>query len=217
MSTFKNVLLTAVVALIVAAGVSYAVAPAVASQTLGASAANVQQVIWQFTKGVMLEGSTKTGSGSSAVFTASGTLGKGQYIDYWTNKTGRTVLVDYGDVVQTGGYASSTMRVSILATTTTSAINPYVAPKVSTSTMSNFLIDNARLATSTPPNFAINADVGGGTNATGTIAVPDGTSIVVLLQQGDYEPGCTGSVCEPATSTNRGFNLNWFIQGHYVP
>lgn len=221
----KNILVTVIVAAVVAAGIAYVVAPQAVSSTLGTSASNVQQTLWQFTKGMIEEPASRTGKGPSAVFTQSGTLLAGQNIDYWTNKTGRTVLIDYGDVIQTlaagmtssTGYASSTMRISMFATTTLSNINPYIAPKVSTSTMSNFLIDNARMATGTPPNYIWNADVNGGTNATGTIAVPDGSSVVIFLQQGDYEPGCTGSVCEPATSTNRGFNLNWFLSGHYVP
>lgn len=215
---FKNILTTVIVAAVVAAGIAWFVAPNAVSQGLGTSADNVQQVIWQFTKGVMLEGASKTGKNSSAVFTASGTLAPGQNIDYWTNKTGRTVLFDYADVVQTGtGYASSTMRISVFATSTVSGINPYVAPKVSTSSLSNFLIDNVRMGTSSPSNYVWNADVNGGTNATGTIAVPDGSSLVLFLQQGDYQANCTGSICEPATSTNRGFNLNWFAEGHYVP
>lgn len=234
----KNILVTVIVAAIVAGGFTYALAPQLvseamqqassatqqASDSLGASAANVQQVFWQFTKGVMIEGPTRTGVGSSAIFTASGVLGTSQNIDYWTNKTGRTVLIEGTDVIQqagTGGsskgYASSTMRISVFATTTISNINPYVSPKVSSSTMSNFLIDNVRVATSSPVNYVWNGDIGGGTNATGTIAVPDGSSVVIFLQQGDYQANCTGSVCEAATSTNRGFNLGWFLSGHYVP
>lgn len=218
---FKNILTTVVVAALVAAGIALIVTPSVvvqATQTLGASADNVQQTLWQFTKGVILEPATHTGTGPSMVFTRSGSIVKGTNYDVFKNSTGRTVILDYADLVQTGGYASSTMRISIFATTTVpTSINPYVAPKVSTSSMSNFLIDNARIATSSAPNYLWNSDVGGGTNATGTIAVPDGSSVVIFLQQGDYEPGCTGSVCEPATSTNRGFNLNWFVEGHYVP
>lgn len=219
MKTISNIFLTVVVAAMVSAGVAYVVAPQVTSQALGTSINNVQQVLWAFTKGVSLEPASHTTTGPSAVFTRSGSIPAGQNQAYWTNDLGRTAYIDYGeaDII---GLASSSMRISAFATTTTSvaASMSYTAPIATTSLnlgASTLLIDNVQIPTSTP-YFMVNTDINAGSQASGTVAVLPGATVMFLLRQ-DRATVCTGSLCETSTSTNRGFNVNWFISGHYIP
>lgn len=218
MSTLKSLVLTVVVAVVVAAGVSYVVAPSVTSSTLGGSINNVQSVIWQFSKGVSLDSSDSNGGGGSVLVTKSGTIGTGQNQGVWTNKTGRTVYVDYADVITTGA-ASSSFKITALATTTSSiaASMWLTAPTSATAATTTTLIGDAILATSSPAGYIINSDITTGmTNASGTVPVLDGQSLIFYIRQA-FGNACTGSVCEQATSTNRGFNLSWYLQAHYRP
>ena len=213
MTTIKNILVTVVVAALVSVGF-YTLAPRQAA-TLGTSINNVQQVIWGFTKGVSLEGASKTGTGSNVVFSKSGTILAGQNQDGWTNDTGRTVYFDYGDAINTGT-ASSSFRISVVATSSAS-ISPSMALTAPIANPAGgLLIDNVLLATSSPANFVINSDINAGTQASGTVPVLSGQRIIFFLRQNSAH-FCTGSICETATSTNRGFNVNWYLQGHYIP
>ena len=181
-----------------------------AGSALGASISNVQSVLWQFKAGISLDSASNGADGGSVILARSGTIAAGQNQGYWTNKTGRTVFVDYGDVAL-NGVASSSVRVSVATSTLTALTNNFAAPYGS-------LIDNQLIATSTPQVAAVvNSDVGSGTNSKGTIEVPDGTSVIFLIRQDDSR-ACTGATCETATSTNRGWTTaNWFMEAHYRP
>lgn len=224
MNFLKTVLVSVVVAVIVFVAGWLVVSPSSANSTLGASFANVQSTVWQFTGGISLDPGGSNGNGGDVLITKGGTMAAGQNTACYTNKTGRTQFFDYADVALTGGYASSSMRLSVISTTTpcTSLVASqyYAAPTPTAS--STFLIDNDLIPTSTPPNYVINADVNGGTNATGTVPVLDGSSVLILLRTDRLTNTCTGAgsgtgACETSTSTNRGFNLNWFLEGHYRP
>ncbi len=221
MTTVKSIVTSLVVAVLVFVAGWAIVKPASVGSTteaLGAGAAQVQQTIWQFASGISLDQSSGSGSSGTVEFTKSGTIGPGQNQGVWTNKTGRTVYIDYGDIALTGsGFASSSMRVSGVATTSSSLPTSmaYTAPVQTAS--STLLVDNRPIATSSPGRLlVINSDTNQGANATGTVAVLDGSSFIWQLRQ-DSAVVCTGSVCEQATSTNRGFNLDWYIHGHYRP
>jgi hypothetical protein len=222
MTTFKNVIVTVIVAAVVAFGVASLAVSATTGKSLGASASQVQSVLWQFTNGISLDpGNSSAGGNGDYVFTKGGTIPAGANQAVWINKTGRTVYVDYADVITTG-IASSSMRVSAVATSSvsTSTLATTASSMWLTAPIANpaggLLIDNVQIGTSSPKNTIINTDVGPGTNASGTIPVADGSGIIFSLRQNNPN-NCTGSACEQATSTNRGFNLTWFLEGHYQP
>lgn len=203
MTTIKNIFVSVVVAAIVSLGVSFIVAPKQTTQVVGAVSGNVQSVTWTFLNGISLDGLTSH-------IESSGTIPAGANQGFWTNKTGRTVYVDYADLAFQG-VASSSVRVSVATSTTSSIANNFAAPFGS-------LIDNQLLATSTPLAAAIiNSDIGAGTNGKGTIVVLPGVSVVFFFRQDDIR-ACNGATCETATSTNRGFStVQWFMQGHFRP
>lgn len=236
MKTIQNIILTVVVAAFVGGASALIVAPkqtttavidagVQAAQDLGAAVngiANVQAVIWQFSEGISLDAGGSNGGNGDILITKGGTLGPGQNQGGWTNKTGRTVYVDYAEFDAVGtGFASSSLRISAFSTTTaTVSTGMFLTAPVQTGAgaiaSSSLLIDNRLIATSSPALYlTINSDLNPGTNATGTVAVPDGSSVLFYLRQ-DSAVNCTGSSCEAATSTNKGINaFNWFLSGHY--
>lgn len=165
----------------------------------------------QFTKGLSLDVSNEI------ILAKRGTIAAGQNQGAWLNDTGRIVYVDYAELstvstvspLTNSATASTSMRVSIGTSTAASnlAIN-FTQPYAS-------LVDNALIATGTP-NISINSDKDVGTNGRGTVPVLPGKYVYFLLRQ-DSTANCTGSVCENATSTNRGFNLFWYLTLHYQP
>lgn len=153
-------------------------------------------------------------SNNELVVSKSSVMGPGVNQAFYQNKTGRIVYVDYIDaypVSTTNNFgavttASSSMRVSVGTSTTASIANNFAAPFAT-------LIDNALIATGTP--MVVNSDKDVGTNGRGTIPVLPGQYIYILMRQ-DSGNTCTGSICETATSTNRGFNLKWYLEFHYA-
>lgn len=143
-------------------------------------------------------------------FTIDGVIPAGSNQGFWTNKTGRTVFISDAEVYLPTGSASSSMRVSIGTSTATSITNNYAAPFAT-------LIDNQLLATTTSQTVALNSLENPGTNGVEVIPVPNGTTVNIIFRQ-DNPNACTGSVCEAATSTARGFStVQWFAKGHYKP
>lgn len=123
----------------------------------------------------------------------------------WKNNTGRTVYVS-ATVVSNTGVASSTMTIDV-ATSTSQNITDYSDPF-------SEVIDSFSLATSSPAGTIANSFVDGGTNGTGYVQVAD-QEWVSLLLSATAGTGCDGSACETATSTNRGFNLDVYLDYFY--
>lgn len=124
------------------------------------------------------------------------TLGARQNQVAWLNNTGQTVFFDLSRVYPSG-IASTTLQVSVGTSTTatvTDSSNPFFAS----------FIDRYLLATSTQP--AINNFKDGGTNGRTVIPVAPNQYFLMVLEN-PYNQACTGSTCETATSTNRGYNL----------
>lgn len=150
-------------------------------------------------------------AGSISIKWVSGKLAPGaddQVI--YTNRTGRDVYADFGSVdVLTGETASTTFKVSIFATTTTSV--PVTQDYTALAEGARALIQSYTFATSTTATTtsSVRAAVEGKGN--GSIVIPDGSSLMLYMQQ-TYGNVCTGAVCETATSTNRGFNPKYKVR-----
>jgi hypothetical protein len=125
----------------------------------------------------------------------------------WCNtQIGKTAYVDIAEMSFTGN-ASSSMRVSIGTSTASSITNNYTAPYAG-------LVDNYLLATSTGSTIVANNIIDNGTNGRGIVGVATSECVNFIFRQ-DSTGACTGSLCEAATSTARGFNGAWNLRIHY--
>lgn len=151
--------------------------------------------------------------GSRSVhFTAEGDLLAGVNQVAWRNTTGRKVVVDKAEMRTTGTASSSYL---FYVGTSTAASN--TSFDFGTAMFSE-LIDAPSLATSSPIKvFTSMSDTDQGTNGRGAIEVEDGEYVLFMFRKQDLINSCSGSVCEAATSTNRGFNVRWLLEGHYIP
>lgn len=124
------------------------------------------------------------------------------------NTTGRTLYVRYAQS-STSGTASSSVRVYFFATTTATVAASHAYTAIVPSNLG--LITGAIIATSSAASTT-NSIKQAATTGQGVIVVPDGYYLHSYVQQGDLQAGCSGSVCETATSTNRGWGTltTWF-------
>ena len=128
----------------------------------------------------------------------------------YTNRTGRDVYADFASVdVITGETASSTYKISLFATTTTS-----IASSMDFGTLAEgkrALIQSLAIATSTTASStsSVYAAARGASSGNGSVVIPDGSSLLMYLQQDTTAGSITcarNGACETATSSNRGFN-----------
>jgi len=154
----------------------------------------------------------KNGSGDGGdflTFTVNGRINAGSNQAAWRNTTNRTVYVDYTEMIPTGT-ASTTFIFYVGTSTASTYSNNYAAPYAT-------LVDGKRIATSTTP-IVINSRADAGTLGRQTIAVAPGVYVNFAMLQGYLQAGCSGAVCEAATSTNRGIStIDWLLRGHYKP
>lgn len=143
--------------------------------------------------------------GSQTTRWYSGTIPASDNQEFWYNNTGKTVYVDLAEMITTGT-ASSTYDFFVGTTTSASLSSDFTDPF-------STLIHDFNLATSTTIR-AINSIKDAGTNGRSVIPVAAGEYVFFTFQQ-TFDNACTGSVCETATSTNRGFNVNWNLRIHY--
>jgi len=139
-------------------------------------------------------------------------LGSGVTSDVWTNRTGTDVFVDYGSLI-TSGTASTSYRVFMFATTSTSVASTndftLISAALNTDIIRAWPLATSTTATTTDTVYAINDGINDGMPT----RIRNGQSVIVYLQSTFFGP-CSGSVCETATSTNRGFNVTGFIRTH---
>lgn len=126
----------------------------------------------------------------------------------YTNNTGRDVYGDYGAAaIATGETASSTFKVSVFASTTSSinVSNDFATLAEGNRTLLNAVpIATSTTATTTSSVYA--SQLGKGS---GSILIPNGSSVWGYLQANQAAvTGCKGAtgLCEQATSSSRGFN-----------
>ncbi len=176
------------------------------------SAGDIVTNIVTYTKGL------KIGDGTQTTVYKALPVGQNKVLLY-TNSTGRDVYVDYGEAnILTGDTASSTSKISIFATTSTSiaTVNDF-ATLVTGNTPRKTLIDAVLIATSSTATTTNSVYASKANAGAGAIVVPDGYSVWGMLQQNTaVTTGCSGAtgLCESATSTRRGFNPVFFIKIH---
>lgn len=142
-------------------------------------------------------------------FDKSGTIGAGSNQASWRNTTGRTVYVDLLTAIKTATGSTTSGWIfyagtSSAATYSTDFTAPVWAP----------LIDGAESASGTPPT--VYSSIEYSTAGLSIIPVLDGEYLNIAFFT-RYFSNCTGATCEKATSTNRGFNVDWYFRGHYKP
>lgn len=134
-----------------------------------------------------------------------GTIGRGVNQGFWRNETGGNVVVDYAEM-QTTGIASSSMIFSAGTSTAATITDNFSAPF-------STLIDQYLVATSAPAKV-INSELSTTTNSQGSIIVGPGVYVNFLVRSRGVNCPTTGGACESATSTSRGFNVNWALFYH---
>jgi len=136
-----------------------------------------------------------------------GTIELQEYQKSFCNKTDRTVFFDYAEAY-INGTASSTLTLDI-ATSSTATLAYNASPF-------SELIDSYSITTSTTYKL-VNSIKNAGTNGINSIAVTAEECLVFFLQN-PYSSGasCTGSLCENATSTARGYTVNYKARYHYI-
>lgn len=199
MTTFKSIVIAAVVALIISVGAIFLLArPSTSGQSLGAGG-DVETNIPTFVNGLGI------GNNETLIYKAP-VIGPAQNQASWYNNLGRAVVVEYSEIYF-AGTASSSLRASMGTTSAATISNNFAAPFASS-------VDNALVATGTV-NLVINSDFSSSGNGKGSMVVLPGQYFYWFFRQDDGR-ACTGSVCEAATSTNRGFtNAYAMFSGHY--
>ena len=119
----------------------------------------------------------------------------------WRNTTGRTVYVDELVYITTGVASSSYIFDAYSTSTTWDNLGDFNDP-VGT------LVDGDTLATSSVSG-TVRSSIDGGSADNKVISVVDGNYLTLSFRS---LQGCTTSgQCEIATSTRRGFNVNWMF------
>ncbi len=143
-------------------------------------------------------------------FSKSGTIGAGSNIGGWTNRSGRTAYVDLFSVTTTGTASSTYSIYAYASSSAPSTTYDFVTP----ASADKMLISNFALATSSTATTTSSLEKA---PAGKVVRVPDGWTLYTILKAPAAScPSVAGS-CESATSTNRGFNLDWYIRAYYKP
>lgn len=215
--TKNNVFVSALVALVVGLAVCFLFrgtntvvkeVPAPVSN-VGSISGPVQNVPWNFTQGAGF-------GGKYVSFSQTISIPAGARSGFWTNKTGRTVYVPRIDASLVGTTSAATVTASSTfalyaygSTTAPGSTYDYTAPKSS----DKMLINNFSFATSSTATTTSSLDKA---LAGKVVQIPDGQSVFLLLVA--PTANCTfGGACEPATSTQRGFNVDAKLDGYYAP
>lgn len=145
------------------------------------------------------------------ILSRSGTIPLGSNQGAWCNSgakgVGKTVYVDLARIT-TSGTASSTMKVYTATSTSATIASDFNAPF-------GTLINGFNLATSSLATTTGSTDYR--RTGFGIIAVPVGQCVVTQIQAAAASCPTTGGSCESATSTSRGFALDWMLEGYYKP
>ena len=147
-------------------------------------------------------------------------LASGQYMDSFYNDTGVVLHVPTAFVGFNDGTASSSIKISLFATTTgpskIKALYTYTTLTDAINGAGTFLVREYPYATSstaTTTDSLLAQNQGNGKNF---IDIPIAGYLHFLVQQGDMLIGCSvNKTCESATSTNRGIG-DYFAQFLYV-
>lgn len=192
MKNFKVYLAAGVVALVVAVIACFAIFNSVAP-----SAGYSQSDVGKFPEGV------ENGGVGTRYYPISlvGVNSQGSYC----NKSGRVQYVDLA-VLRTTGIASSTFTLTA-GTSTASSFNQFsVAGTIKA--LLNTVLATSTVATTTNSMQGPGATTGDGS---GVVALANNACFNYGIYQ-TYGTACSGSVCETATSSNRGFNIAGYFR-----
>lgn len=125
---------------------------------------------------------------------------------FWRNTTGMTQYVTAE--ISTDGQAQSTYNIYAVATSSAPrTLYDFIAPlATSTTLINNFALATSSIATTTSSYQKAFAGP--------VVQVPDGWYVNFYLRSGSACIVDLASGCFTATSTSRGFNLNWRIFSH---
>ena len=130
----------------------------------------------------------------------------------YTNRTGHDVFADFGAAdILTGQTASSTFKASLFSTTSSSSAVPAWADFGTLAEGKRALIQAVEYATSSTATSTNSVLSAAQSKGSGSVLVPDGATLFGYIQQ-TYANLCTGSLCETATSSNRGFNPQFRVR-----
>lgn len=156
-------------------------------------------------------------NGNTGVFTnaVAGQIGPGANTAHWTNNTGHTVFIPLV-VLHTTGTASSSMKLIVSASTTVPALaddfNALNLPMNDVAISTIVATSSTATTTSNLLSVAQNSS-----KSSGVISVAAGSSLNIVMHNASGVANaplntCNGASCETATSTNRGFNVNWYFE-----
>lgn len=138
-------------------------------------------------------------------------------VEIWKNDTGKDAYVSLGDmVVPTGSTASSSVNVSVFATTS-SSIGTW-ADFGTLAEGKRSIITAVLVATSTTASTTSSVYAAANGKGNGEILVPNGSRVFGFLQQVTSlaSIACAKSgACETATSSARGYNPKFNLKIHY--
>lgn len=219
MNSIKSIVVSVVVAVVLAVIIAVPIArhfstsPAsTPTENVGGASfgggGNVTGNIDSYTNGVMF-------GGNLVNRWVTGTLGAGQNQGNWRNTTGRVVYADLGEFSTVGtsstaltATASSSFEFFFATSTTATLASDYTNP------FGN-LLNGSVIATSSPATTTSSLDFA----RLGYKVIPiQSNEYLIFTMQQLSASGCSiGGACEPATSTNRGFNVDWRARLHYRP
>lgn len=144
-----------------------------------------------------------------------GKIGPKANTAFYHNVSGGPQYVDYAEI-STDNIASSSFKIYGFSTTTAPrTLYDFVAPAQGATT--TLLINGFTFATTTTATTTTSDDSkgGGGSFSGSTAFVPNNGYFIFQLQSlGIACVSQPNGTCDSATSTNRGFNLQWRVQVH---
>lgn len=149
----------------------------------------------------------KTGDLNSKWIAKAVAPGSNQVLLY-RNTSGHDVIADYGDMtITTGSTASSTSKISLFATTS-SSVGAWAdfGTVVSPSNLKLALINAEGVATSSTATTTNAVSSAVHNKGSGAVLVPNNSYLFGYIQQDTTACGALTTACETATSSNRGFN-----------
>lgn len=185
------------IAIIALASSFFGGAPAPTEDNVGGERAGLQEFIDGIKSGQLSEKwiSKKLDASQSSVL-------------LYRNTTGHDVIIDIGSaIILTGETASSTSKISIVATTSAS-IGTWADFGTLTSVANKkfALVEAYGIATSTTATTTNSVLAAVQNKGNGAVLVPNESYVFGFLQQDTVGCGITLGICETATSTSRGFN-----------
>lgn len=189
--------LVVIVSGLVALAVSV-LAPFLVPQASPPSAGFTQSNVGEFPEGAKI--------GDVGVRNVAVSIPAGQSQFAYCNRSGRVQYVPTA-VLRTTGTASTTQTLTA-GTSTATTFNSFSVP-VNVKSLINLTIATSGIATTTNSMQGAGATVG---NGAGVATLADGVCLNVGIYQ-TYAQSCVGNgLCEPATSTARGFNVLGYIE-----